>query len=113
MNKVIKTTLSLTTGLVLTVAANTSFAMDPLVEKALVDTCKSTLSNSPLKMSKTIKSYRLDEKTVALKVMCNGEDIIAFAETHGADRTADRLNKAIGGVDIIDVAKLEKVNVNF
>jgi len=113
MNKLTKSALGVTTGLALTLTASQSFAMDPYVEFALIDTCKSTLSNNALKVKKTVKSYNLDMKTVALKVMCNGQDIIAFAESHGATKAADKLQRSIGGVSIIDVAKVNKINVNF
>lgn len=45
--------------------------------------------------------------------MCNGKDIIAFAESRGADKTAARLQRSIGDVEIIDVAALNKINVTF
>ena len=113
MNKLTKVVLGVSTGLTLSLATSASFAMNPNVEHALIDTCKSTLSNSPMKVRKTIKSHRLDMKTVALKVMCNGQDIIAFAEKHGADKSAEKLQDSIGGVKITDVAKAERINVNF
>jgi hypothetical protein len=91
-----------------------SNAMDRHIELALIDVCKSTLSNSITKYRKTVNSYNLRDKAVALKVMCNGSDIIDFAQKHGAYKTADRLERSISGqVNIIDVAKVEKLNVNF
>ena len=45
--------------------------------------------------------------------MCNGDDIIAFAEKHGADRTAAKLQRSLGSVNIIDVAAIDKINVTF
>ncbi|HBY86192.1 MAG TPA: hypothetical protein DEO86_09975, partial [Colwellia sp.] len=52
-------------------------------------------------------------ETVALKLMCNGEDVISFAESNGADKTAAKLQNSIGNVEITDVAALSKVNVTF
>lgn len=113
MNKV----KSLTTAAIVTTLATLSFsshAMDRYMESALIDVCKSTLTNSVMKYHKTAKSYNLKDKTVALKVMCNGDDIIDFAQKYGANKTAARLERSISGsVDIIDVAKVEKINVNF
>jgi hypothetical protein len=45
--------------------------------------------------------------------MCNGDDIITFAERHGADKTAAKLQRSIGSVNIIDTAAISKINVNF
>ena len=88
-------------------------AMSPYMKTALVDVCKAAMSNKTLKLTNTTKSYHLKDKTIALKVMCNGTDIISFAERHGADKTAAKLQRSIGNVSIIDTAAVEKLNVNF
>ncbi len=88
-------------------------AMSPYMKTALVDVCKAAMSNKVHKLNETTKSYHLKDKTVALKVMCNGDDIISFAENHGADRTAAKLQKSIGNVSIIDTAATEKLSVTF
>ena len=113
MNKVMTTALAITTTILLAGTSFTSQAMNPYVESALVDVCKATKSNNVFRYKNTIKSYHLKEKVVALKVMCNGEDIIDFAEKYGANRTAAKLQRSIGEVSITDVAKLEKINVTF
>jgi hypothetical protein len=83
------------------------------IDTALVDVCKAAQSNNVYKLKSTIKSYRLQDKTVALKAMCNGDDIITFSEKNGATKTAAKLQKSIGEVSITDVAVLEKINVTF
>lgn len=88
-------------------------AMTPYMKTALVDICKAAMSNKIHRLNSTTKSYHLKNKTVALKVMCNGDDIISFAEKHGADKTAARLQKSIGNVSIIDTAAAEKLSVTF
>ena len=98
---------------VLAISLPSQAAMSPYMEKALIDVCKAAKSNSILKLKSTTKSYRLQTKTVALKLMCNGEDVISFAESYGADKTAARLQKSIGNVSITDVAALSKVKVTF
>ena len=80
---------------------------------ALVEVCKAAQSNKIFKLKSAIKSYRLQNKTVALKVMCNGDDIITFAEKKGATKTAAQLQKSLGDVSITDVARIEKINVTF
>lgn len=88
-------------------------AMSPYMKTALVDVCKAAMSNKVHRLYNTSKSYHLKDKTIALKVMCNGDDIITFAERHGADKTAAKLQRSIGSVNIIDTAAISKINVNF
>lgn len=84
--------------------------MSPYIEQALIQVCKSAQSNRPMHMSSTIKGYRLTEKTVATKVMCNGSDIISFAHNNGALKTAVRLERKLGTAKIVDLAKVYSVN---
>ncbi len=88
-------------------------AMSSYMETALVDVCKAAMSNKVHRLNSTSKSYHLKDKTIALKVMCNGEDIISFAESHGADKTAAKLQRSIGNVSIIDTAAISKLSVTF
>jgi len=109
-----KTLLALAASLpVLAISLPSQAAMTPYMEKALIDVCKAAKSNSLIKLNDTTKSYRIKTETVALKLMCNGEDVISFAENNGADKTAAKLQKSIGNVQITDVAALSKVNVTF
>lgn len=80
---------------------------------ALVEVCKAAQSNKVLKLKSVMKSHRLQNKTVALKVMCNGDDIITFAAKNGATKTAAKLQESMGEVSITDVAVIEKINVTF
>jgi len=114
MTKVKTTLLALAAALpLLTVSMSSQATMSPYMENALIDVCKAALSNNVLKLSNTTKNYRLKDKTVALKLMCNGEDVISFAEHYGANKTAAKLQRSIGDVSITDVAALAKVNVSF
>jgi hypothetical protein len=109
-----KTLLALAASLpVLAISLPSQAAMTPYMEKALIDICKAAKSNRLVKLNNTTKSYRIKTKTVALKLMCNGEDVISFAENNGADKTAAKLQRSIGNVQITDVAALSKVNVTF
>ncbi len=83
------------------------------MDTALVEVCKAAKSNKVLKLKSAIESHRLQDKTVALKVMCNGDDIITFAEKNGATKTAAKLQRSIGNVSIIDLAVIEKINTTF
>ncbi|WP_019028360.1 DUF3718 domain-containing protein [Colwellia piezophila] len=109
-----KTLIALAASLpVLAISLPSQATMSPYMEKALIDVCKAAKSNSLIKLNGTTKGYRLSTKTVALKLMCNGEDVISFAESYGADKTAARLQRSIGNVSITDVAALSKVKVTF
>ncbi len=109
-----KTLFALTAVLsVLTISLPSQATGTPHMEQALIDVCKAVKSNSPFQLRAVTKSYRLNTKTVALKVMCNGESIINFAETNNAVRTAAKLQQSIGNVNISDIAAVSKVKVNF
>lgn len=104
----------ITTGTMLSAVSISSHAMDEYIESALIEVCKSTLTNNVTQFNKVTKAYNLQTKTIAMKVMCNGDDIITFAEKHNANKTASRLERSMqGSVNIIDVAAIEKTNVNF
>jgi uncharacterized protein YqiB (DUF1249 family) len=83
------------------------------MDTALVEVCKAAQSNKIFKLKYAIKSYRLQYKTVALKVMCNGDDIITFAEKNGAKKTAYKLQQSIYDMSNIDLAVIEKINITF
>lgn len=114
MNKIKSIT---TTAITLTLLASTSFsssAMDKYIEQSLIEVCKASTSNSTVKFNKTMKSFRLNNKAVANKVMCNGDDITDFARNHGSYKVAAKLEKSLNGdVSITDVAALSKIQVNF
>ncbi len=111
----IKTTLiALATAVpALALSLPSQAATTPYINSALVEVCKAAQSNKVIELKSAMKSHRLQNKTVALKVMCNGDDIITFAEKRGATKTAAKLQKSLGGVSITDVAQTEKINVTF
>lgn len=104
----------LTTTLMAVITATLAFSssiqaaqMNHYMESALADVCKAAMSNKIHKLNNTTKAYNLNDKTVALKVICNGDDIITFAEKNGAFKTADKLQKSIGYVNIIEMETAE------
>jgi len=114
MSKVKSITTAIISFSILASASFSSSAMDRHIEEALIDVCKSAKSNSVLKYTKTAKSYHLKDKTIATKVMCNGEDIADFARTHGSYKVANKLERSLKGkVSITDIAAVSKINVNF
>jgi len=114
MTKIKTTLIAFATAVpVLAFSLPSQAAMSPYMKTALVNVCQAAMSNKLIKFNNTAKSYNLKDKTIALKVMCNGSDIISFAENHGADKTAAKLQRSIGNVSIIDTAAIEKLNVTF
>lgn len=114
MNKIKSITTAAITFSLLASASFTSSAMDKYIEQSLVEVCKASTTNSTLKFNKTMKSFRLTNKAVAKKVMCNGDDITDFARSHGSYKVAAKLERSLSGdVSITDVASLSKINVNF
>ncbi|NMP15239.1 MULTISPECIES: DUF3718 domain-containing protein [unclassified Thalassotalea] len=89
---------------------NATAGMDPYLENALIQVCKSAQADDLGDMRRTIKGYHLKEKTVAAKVVCNGENIVNFAENAGAYNTASHLQERLGGSEITDLANVYAVN---
>ncbi|TLU61795.1 DUF3718 domain-containing protein [Thalassotalea litorea] len=101
-----------TTGLIASLAAfsvNAQGAYSSYMETALVDTCKAAMSDSTYKLRQTLGEYNLKAKTVALGLVCNGEDVITFATNRGANNTADYMNEKLDGASITDLAATEQV----
>ncbi|QQO84510.1 DUF3718 domain-containing protein [Shewanella algae] len=112
------------TGAVLLAVASLSFgslsaqaAMDPYIEQALIQVCKSSASNSMIAFSNTLREYRINEQRVFPRLVCNGESLHQFAMSHGADRTAKKIGRFLPGkVTISDMAMIpeeEKLYVSF
>ncbi len=80
-------------------------AMDPYVEYALIDTCKAIASNQPLKLNAAVREYNLSYRLIADKLVCNGRDVVDWADYNEADRNVAHLQHKIGGrVTITDLA---------
>lgn len=100
-----KTIITLTLAVpVLAFSLSSQAASASYIENALVDICEAAQTNKILKLKSTIKSYGLKYKTVASKVMCNGDDIVTFSQKNGAFDTAAKLQDSIPGTVITDIA---------
>ncbi|WP_414830610.1 DUF3718 domain-containing protein [Alteromonas sp. H39] len=84
-----KTKLIILAGVVAgtVMGSSQAFAMDSYLEQTLVSFCESTMNNDRLQLDRDIRKHRFDHKTVATKVMCNGQTIMAFAKQYNAERT--------------------------
>ena len=81
MTKINIAVIALASVSALALSGTSQAAMNPYMKTALVDVCKAAMSNKIHRLNSTTNAYRLRDKTVALKVMCNGDDIISFAES--------------------------------
>jgi hypothetical protein len=114
MNSVKNTIIALvTTVSAFSFIAPSQAAMSPYMESSLVEVCKAAKSNKMHKFNKSKKPFHLTSKMLALKVSCNGQSIVEYAESNGAHKIANHLKKGMGSVSIIDIAAAEKINVNF
>lgn len=80
------------------------------VEEGLIKICKTAAQDKLSRMNDTIKEFNLRHKTVALNVVCNGKDIISFAEHYGANKTTARLSSSVGTVEVTDIAAISQLN---
>ncbi|WP_440876366.1 DUF3718 domain-containing protein [Thalassotalea sp. PLHSN55] len=114
MKKLIVLTASLSLGFGSSALAESSY-MPEYLEEGLVKICKTAALDKRLQMSKEIRSLRLKTRVVALNVVCNGQDIISFAEQYGAVKTTAKLSNSIGSVQVTDLASITgyKYDVNF
>ncbi len=113
MKKLILAASVLSVGLCAPAFAESTY-MPSYVEKGLIKVCISAAQDKTHKMAKSIKEMHLKHKFIALNVMCNGQNIIAFAERYGAERTSSRLSNSVGSVQVTDiVANNHNYDVTF
>ena len=114
MNKLTTTVLSAITGLTLTTASfSSTAAMEPSFEKQLVSVCVAAKENKKLALKNAIEDLHSKPKVIALGLVCNGKSVIEFAESYGAFKTANTLQKSLGSTSITDIAHSKKFSVNI
>ena len=100
-----KKSLIIATLILSPLAFNTSAAMDPYIEKALIDVCKAGASDSMYKLHNTVKAYRINKQRIYPRLVCNGETFHQFTINHGSDKTAKHISRYVeGNVKIKDIA---------
>lgn len=69
-------------------ASGASAAKMPVsLEDDLIKVCEAIRDNNRLRLHQAVKNSGLSFRTLADKLVCNGQDMLAFAATHGADNT--------------------------
>jgi hypothetical protein len=76
----------LITGLGVSGIANAD--INASTEKDLVQICKALKSDSRLKLVKAMKRSRIRYETVADGLVCNGQEALDFAVSHGSHKVA-------------------------
>ena len=114
MNKLTTTALSAITGLTIATASFTSTAaMNPAFENQLISVCKAAKSDKVMYLKDRIERINTDYKTIALKLVCNNQNVIEFAESYGANKTAQKLTNSLGTATITDLANKTEFRVHF
>ena len=90
------------------VAQNTY--LTPTVEKGLIKVCKTAAKDQLHQMHLTMKKQDWSFRQMSLNVMCNGQDLISFAERYGAKKTTAKLIKSIGNISVTDIASTRDYN---
>ena len=77
---------SLIVGVFSTGMANA--AIDAATERKLVKVCEALKSDSRLRVHKAVKQSRLGYRNIAKGLVCDGQDAINYALSHGATKSA-------------------------
>ncbi|WP_412725250.1 DUF3718 domain-containing protein [Alteromonas sp. D210916BOD_24] len=85
--------LSLTLALGTTSASANSYPKE--MEKELIAVCKAVKSDSRLRLNFAVKATGLSMRDLHKGLVCNGEDMLAFASTHGATKTGALIAKRV------------------
>lgn len=81
-------------------------SMDPQIESALVNICKSAMRNNTFRLRDSIEDRNLRYKTVADKLRCNGKDILEFSISHNAFKSVAFIQRKLHHhISIQDISK--------
>lgn len=78
--------------------------LTPTIEKGLIKVCKTAAKDQLHQMYLTMKKHDWSYRLMSLNVVCNGQDLISFAERYGAKKTTSKLMKSIGEISVTDIA---------
>ena len=65
------------------------------LEDDLVAVCEAVKSNSRLKLRRAVKATGLNMRYLHEGLVCNGQDMLTFATTHTASKTAQHIARRI------------------
>ena len=67
--------------------------IDASTERSLVKVCEALKSNKRVKLIRALKDSRIRYKHIVDGLVCNGQDALDFAMSHGAKKTANMVAK--------------------
>lgn len=99
-------------------AFSTQAAMTVQMENALIAVCKAGASNNVVKFNGTMREYRINKQRIFPRLVCNQQSFYQFAQSQGAERTAQQiLRYTKGSVTITDIAMhyedMQPLTVNY
>ncbi|GFD67290.1 DUF3718 domain-containing protein [Alteromonas sp. KUL106] len=94
-------------GMTLSLAATTASAasIPKELEKDLISVCEAVKSDKRLKLRRAVKATGLDIKTLHAGLVCNGQDMLSFAVTHGAAVNAQHIARRVNASPGVLTAK--------
>ncbi|QFU23684.1 DUF3718 domain-containing protein [Shewanella eurypsychrophilus] len=100
-----KKVMTLTALILTSFTFNASAAMEPKLEKKLIEICKTGMSDNVYKFNKTVRDYKINKHRIFPNLVCNGKSFHNFAIHHGSYRVAKRIEPFIQGkTSITDLA---------
>jgi len=81
--------LGITLSLTATAATANSYPKE--LEKDLIAVCEAVKSDSRMKLRRAVRATGLNMRELNNGLVCNGQDMMTFAATHGAAKTAQHI----------------------
>jgi hypothetical protein len=75
------------------------------IEKDLVAVCEAIKEDNRLALHKAVKRSRISYKDLHKGLVCNGQDMLSFAQSHNATSTGDYLARRVNADKSILTAK--------
>ncbi|MFZ8198950.1 DUF3718 domain-containing protein [Alteromonas portus] len=75
------------------------------LEGSLIAVCKAVKSDSRIKLHRAVKATGLDIKELHEGLVCNGQDMLTFAVTHDASKTAQHIARRVNAGPNVLTAK--------
>ena len=75
------------------------------IEKDLVAVCEAIKEDNRLALHKAVKRSRISYKDLHKGLVCNGQDMLSFAQSHDATSTGDYLARRVNANNSVLTAK--------
>jgi hypothetical protein len=95
--------LGMSLSLTITAASAASYPRE--LENNLIAVCEAVKSDNRLKLHRAVKATGLNMKNLHTGLVCNGQDMLTFAITNGADVNAQHIARRINASPSVLTAK--------